>query len=104
MATKATLESALAAVKAQNEQLMAQIQALSKQAPKRAEKPLVERGFFKTQDPSGKWVDDTSRPCIIVNVPGAKPHKMAELTFERTFIELYEDIVLAYEKLPKNSK
>lgn len=100
MATKAALESANVALKAQLAQMQAELDALSAQPAPKKEKPLVTRGYFKRLDErTGKWIDDTSRPCIVVNVPGSKPRKMTRETFEASYITHYEDIVLAYEKL-----
>ena len=102
MATKSTLESANTALRAQNEALMARLEALEKQSTPKApktEKPLVSRGYFKRLDePTGKWVDDTSRPCIIVAVPGAKPRKTSEENFQKE-LKLHAQMKSAYEAL-----
>ena len=105
MATKDTLANANIALKAQLEKQQAQIDALMAQAntasPKKAKaaKPLVSRGYFKTRDAAtDKWLDDTSRPCVIIAVPDAKPRKMTEENLAKE-IGLHAKIAAAFKAL-----
>ena len=104
MATKATLENLVIAQKAQLDKLAADFAALSAAKPEpKATKPapaLVTRGYFKREDTTtGKWVDNTEKPCIIVTTPGSKPAKMTEETFVARFVTHHDAIVTAYKAL-----
>ena len=113
MATKATLENLVIAQKAQLDALAAQMAALTTQAPKAAAEakpakpavPLVALGYFKREDPAtGKWLDDATRPCVIVTLPDgpdgkkAKPRKSTRANFERE-LTLHAKMAADYKAL-----
>jgi len=118
MATKSTLESANVALKTRNDALETQLAKLAEQVaaltqaqaaapakPKpKPEKPLVSRGYFKQLDSvTGKWVDDLSRPCVIIAIPGAKPRKTSEENFQKE-LSMHAQIAAAYKALPANGR
>jgi hypothetical protein len=105
MATKSTLEAQNVALRAQLAQISAQVEALTAQSkttaakPEKAAKPLVARGYFSRLDePTGKWVADPTRPCLIIAVPGAKPRKVTEANFAKE-LELHDALANAYANL-----
>ena len=99
MATKSTLENQVIALMAQVESLTKAQATTPPEKAKAAAKPLVARGYFKTHDEAtDKWLDDTTRPCIVVSVPGAKPRKVTEPNFAKE-LEIHATIVAAYKAL-----
>jgi uncharacterized coiled-coil protein SlyX len=125
MATKSTLEAANVALNAQVAEqrdaiaalldkvdtLAGQVQAAQVAEPKPAKPakpadvPRVTRGYFKRLDEAtGKWIDDTTRPCIVVHVPDidgkkVKDEKMTAAAFESRYITNHATLVNAYNAL-----
>ena len=112
MATKATLEANNVALKAQLDALQQQINALTQgaptPAPKPADVPTVTRGYFKRAPDAAKgetkWVDDPTRPCVIVHIPDidgkkVKDEKMTPEAFHARYVTHHATLVAQFKAL-----
>lgn len=102
MATKATLESANVALKAQNDELMRRLEALEQKGaktaePKAPEIPHVQRGYKMRQNELGKWIPDETKPRI--EIRGGCKQNMTEETFVALFITHHTRLVKEFKAL-----